>query len=196
MPRLFTALKLPGPLPLRLSLLRGGLPGARWGEPENYHVTLRFLGDVDDRVAEEASALLDSSHVAPFALRLIGVDAFGGSRPRSIYARVDGGDALFELQEAQERLMRRLGLPPETRKYTPHVTLARLRGVSAEAVASWLSANAAAASGEVFEPKGFALFSSRASTGGGPYICEQFYPFSGCDDGGEADDEADWQGPR
>jgi RNA 2',3'-cyclic 3'-phosphodiesterase len=192
LPRLFTALKLPDLLASRLSLLRGGLPGARWVEPENLHVTLRFLGDVEDRIAEEASALLDGRHVAPSTVRLNGVDAFGGDRPRSIYLRVDGGSALLELQDAQERLMRRLGLAPETRRYTPHITLARLRGVSAGEVASWLSANASAFAGEVFEPDGFALFSSRASTGGGPYICERFYPFSGCHDDEDADDDIDW----
>ena len=47
MPRLFTALEIPAAIGEQLALLRGGLPGARWVEPANYHVTLRFIGDVD-----------------------------------------------------------------------------------------------------------------------------------------------------
>ena len=52
MPRLFTALEIPAALGESLSLLRGGLPGARWIDPENYHLTLRFIGDVDDEIAQ------------------------------------------------------------------------------------------------------------------------------------------------
>ena len=58
MPRLFTGLEIPAALGQSLSLLRGGLPGARWIDPENYHLTLRFIGDVDDEIAQEIAWLL------------------------------------------------------------------------------------------------------------------------------------------
>ena len=58
MPRIFTALEIPRDVALALSMLRGGLPGARWIDAENYHVTLRFIGDVDDTVAHEVASLL------------------------------------------------------------------------------------------------------------------------------------------
>ena len=70
MPRLFTGLEIPADIGQALSLLRGGLPGARWIDPENYHLTLRFIGDVDDAVAHEIASLLgrvrrDELRVAP-----------------------------------------------------------------------------------------------------------------------------------
>ena len=58
MPRLFTGLEIPSGLGQSLATLRGGLPGARWIDPENYHVTLRFIGDVDDVVAHEVASML------------------------------------------------------------------------------------------------------------------------------------------
>ena len=81
----------------------------------------------------------------------------------------------MELQAEHERLMRRIGLPPEPRKYTPHITLARLRDVSPFQLASFL--------GSIghfpplrFTVEDFVMFSSRASTGGGPYLIEALYP--------------------
>ena len=59
MPRLFTALEIPRDAALSLSLLRGGLPGARWTDVENYHLTLRFIGDVEGHVADEIANALD-----------------------------------------------------------------------------------------------------------------------------------------
>ena len=53
MPRLFTGIEIPPEITLALSQFRGGLPGARWVDPENYHLTLRFIGDIDDRMADD-----------------------------------------------------------------------------------------------------------------------------------------------
>ena len=139
MPRLFTALEIPPEIGARLAILRGGLPGARWVEPENYHVTLRFIGDIDDRTANDAADMLAGISRQPLKISLGGVDAFGGDRPRAIFARVEPSADLMELQAEHERVLRRAGLEPEGRKYTPHVTLARMRDVSPRAVADWLS---------------------------------------------------------
>ena len=67
-------------------MLRGGLPGARWIDPENYHLTLRFIGDVDDALANDIASLLDGISRPAFDLRLDGLAAFGGSKPRAIIA--------------------------------------------------------------------------------------------------------------
>ena len=64
---------------------------------------------------------------------------FGGDKPRAIVAKVKADPALMDLQAEQERRLRRIGIEPETRKYTPHVTLARLRGAGQTAVASYLA---------------------------------------------------------
>jgi len=59
MPRLFTGLELPSDLAMDLSMLRGGLSGARWIDAENYHLTLRFIGDIDDSTAREIHSILE-----------------------------------------------------------------------------------------------------------------------------------------
>jgi 2'-5' RNA ligase len=84
---------------------------------------------------------------------------------------------LMELQAEHERLLQRLGLEPEGRKYTPHVTLARLRDSSSREVADYLSARGHYRSAP-FEVSRFVLFSSRSSVGGGPYVVEEAYPLA------------------
>lgn len=175
MPRLFTALEIPGTVREALSLLRGGLPGARWIDPENYHITLRFIGDVDDVIANEALSILQRVERKGFELRLDGLSSFGGRKPRAVVANVAAVPALMELQAEHDRLLQRVGLEPEGRKYTPHVTLARLREASSRQVADYLAERGH------FRSMGFAvtrfvLFSSRASVGGGPYVVEEAFP--------------------
>lgn len=178
MPRLFTGLEIPAEVAFALSLKRGGLVGARWIDTENYHITLRFIGDVDHSVAAEVEDGLDRlSHSEAFTLRLNHLGAFGGDKPRALFAGVESSAVLLRLQAAQERVLQRLGLEPESRKFTPHVTLARLRGTTAEDLARFM-----AFAGK-FEPLTFAvgrfvLFSSRDSVGGGPYLVEQAYPLA------------------
>ena len=178
MPRLFTGIEIPAGVAEALDRLRGGLPGARWIEAENYHITLRFIGDVDDVVAREAADALGRIRRPGFDLHIEGLAAFGGNKPRAVIASVAAQPALLELQAEQERLMRRIGLQPEPRKFTPHVTLARLRHGSSLDVADYLSARGYFRTAP-FPVADFVLFSSRASTGGGPYIAEARYPLSG-----------------
>ncbi len=178
MPRLFTALEIPRDASLSLSLLRGGLPGARWIDTENFHVTLRFIGDVEGHVADEIAGALDRVQRPGFALTLSGVGAFGGKKPHSVYAAVAPSPGLNALQAEIERICQRLGLPADPRKFTPHVTLARLRNTSAGDVAHYLSARGNF-SAMPFRASRFVLMSSRDSVGGGPYVVEEAWPLSG-----------------
>ena len=178
MPRLFTGVEIPPEVGAALSSLRGGLPGARWIDPENYHLTLRFIGDVDDVTAHEVASLLGRVRRGPFELRMEGVMSFGGRKPRAVVARVSPEPALLDMQAEHERLMQRIGLEPEGRKYTPHVTLARLRDSSNRQVAEYLAARGLFRT-PAFEVSRFVLFSARASTGCGPYVVEAAYPFNG-----------------
>jgi 2'-5' RNA ligase len=177
MPRLFTGLELPADVVLSLSMLRGGLPGARWIDPENYHITLRFIGDVDDVLAREIASLLDQVKRRDFELRLEGLSSFGGRKPRAVIASVSSLGPLTELQAEHERLMQRVGLEPEGRKFTPHVTLARLRDSSSRQVAEYLAERGPFRSPS-FRVARFVLFSSRAAVGGGPYVVEAAYPLA------------------
>jgi 2'-5' RNA ligase len=175
MPRLFTALEVPAEIASALTLHRGGLVGARWIEPADYHITLRFLGDVDRRTANEVDAYLGDLGSYPFEVTLDALDSFGGDKPRAVFARVQPSPKLMELQGDLERMLRRLGLPAEPRKFVPHVTLARLRDTSPVDVAHFLSMH------PIVRPLSFtarrlALMSSRDSVGGGPYVMEAAYP--------------------
>ena len=175
MPRLFIGLEIPDDLRQTLSLLRGGLPGARWIDPENYHLTLRFIGDIDAGLAHEIVSMLGRVNRRPFDVRLDGLSSFGGHKPRAIVASVAPSPSLLELQAELERLMQRVGLEPEGRKYTPHVTLARLRDSSSRQVADYLATRGLFRSA-AFRVERFVLYSSRASVGGGPYVVEEAYP--------------------
>src|SRR6476661_6054520 len=177
MPRLFTGLEIPAEIGQTLSSLRGGLPGARWIDPENYHVTLRFIGDIDGVAANEIASMLFRVNRKPFDVTLQGLSSFGGKKPRAVVASVVPSRPLIELQAELERLMQRIGLDPEGRKFTPHVTLARLRESSSQQVAEYLSARGYFRTSP-FRVSRFVLFSSRASVGGGPYVVEAGYPLS------------------
>ena len=174
MPRLFTAIEIPHEIALSLTALRGGIQGARWIDPENYHITLRFIGDVDDDVADEVAEILQRVRRRPFTMTLTGIDVFGGKKPHSLWAGVSGSPELGALQAEHERLLQRIGLSPEHRKFTPHVTVARLRGVPGSAVAGYMS-NRGLFRTAPFPVDRFVLYSSRASQGGGPYIVEEAY---------------------
>jgi 2'-5' RNA ligase len=175
MPRLFTGLEIPSDVAFALSLKRGGLHGARWIDAENYHVTLRYIGDVDHRTAMEVAGVLERfTDLPPFSVRLTHLGSFGGNKPRALYAGVEVNESLMRLQAAQERALQRIGLMPDGRKFVPHVSLARLKGTSAADLARFM--------GEAmwFEPLQFnvgrfVLYSSRDSVGGGPYLIEQAY---------------------
>ena len=140
-------------------------------------MTLRFIGDVDDEIAHEIAWLLGKVRRNDFELRLDGLSAFGGRKPRAIVAAVAPSQSVMELQAEHERLMQRVGLDPEGRKYTPHVTLARLRDLSSFEVAEYLSARGVFRA-PPFKVSRFVLFSSRASVGGGPYVVEAAYPLA------------------
>lgn len=176
MPRLFTALEVPPLVADQLASIRAGLPGARWIDPANYHVTLRFIGDVDGATAREVAALLGEARPsAPLTVSFDALASFGGDRPRALFARVRPTPELARVQAEQEKLVRRAGLEPETRKFTPHLTLARLRDVRASDVAAFI-ARFGRFPPLSFTAERFVLMSSRDSVGGGPYVVEAAYP--------------------
>ena len=155
--------------------MRGGVVGARWLEPDDFHITLRFIGDVDGAVARDIAETLDDTRRPKFPVRFEGLSWFGGDKPRAIVAKVKPEPALMDLQAEQERRLRRIGLEPETRKYTPHVTLAYLRGVGQASVANYLAARGALFANS-FTAERFVLYSAREGSGGGPYVVEAAYP--------------------
>jgi RNA 2',3'-cyclic 3'-phosphodiesterase len=177
MPRLFTALEIPDDVADAISLLRGGLPGARWIDPSDYHLTLRFIGDIDDRLARDIEDELADAGRGPVDVTLTMLASFGGHDPHSVHLAAVPTRELADLAAAHERILRRLGLKPESRKFTPHVTLARMRHASVIDVAEFIASR-----GRIepirFKAEEFVLYSAREKFGGGPYIVEAAYPLN------------------
>ncbi|WP_445679621.1 RNA 2',3'-cyclic phosphodiesterase [Radicibacter daui] len=124
--RLFVAIRFPEVVRERLRLLQGGIEGVAWTRPENLHLTLRFIGEVEEPVAADIDAALAGIAEPGFDLGLSGVGIFGTvERPRVLWAGVEGSAALMHLQAKVERAVMAAGLEPERQRYTPHVTLGR-----------------------------------------------------------------------
>jgi len=192
--RLFTGLEIPPSAAQRLSLLQAGLQGARWIDPDNFHITLRFIGDVPEDTASEIDEALSHIHEDPFDLELQGIGQFGHDKPHAVWAGVAECAPLRALQVHQEIALQRLGLRPEPRKYTPHVTVARLnkRTTSPSDVMHYIEHNNLFAS-EPFNVSRVVLFSARSSKGGGPYVVERTYPLDETIADSVSDDNVNYQ---
>lgn len=176
MPRLFTGLEIPDDVALDLQIMQGGIPGARWLETSHFHLTIRFVGDIEQGLARDLADVLAGIDFKPFSLRLKGVGIFGGNKPHSLYAGVEASDDLKRLHGMHERVAQSLGLPPESRKFLPHVTLARLRDPDLRALQRWVEVHSLYST-QAFNVEQFVLFSSRPLRGGGPYAVEETYQF-------------------
>lgn len=174
--RLFVALPLPPALSDHLAALAHGLPGARWVEPERMHLTLRFIGEVNGAQADDIADALDTIHMPDFDLELRGLGTFTEKRgPAVLWAGVRPNEALARLRGKVENALVRVGLPPERRKFHPHVTLARTVAADDGLIrflshrGDWL--------GEPFRVTEFVLYSSFLGHGSGAiYTEEAVYP--------------------
>jgi 2'-5' RNA ligase len=178
MPRLFAGLELPEDVRGELARLKCPIPGARWVEPANLHLTMRFAGDLDTLRAAEFAGALSEINASAFSLRVSGTGAFGGNAPAVLWAGFEKNADLDALQRATERAARRAGLPPETRAFKPHITLARLNHARDETLARFLERHARFTAGPMFVSR-FVLFSSRPKVGGGPYVVEEAFNLLG-----------------
>lgn len=179
--RLFAALDLPPDVVDRLMPLMRGVGGAMWRPRENLHITLSFFGDVAENVADDLDAALDEvgQGIAPFEVQLKGADWFGKDEPHALYIGVADNAALAHLAARCERAARRVGLKPDTRKYTPHVTVAYLRAPALDRVASFAQRLALFES-RPFKVEGFFLFSSHTRANAPSiYTEEAAYPLLG-----------------
>ena len=137
--RLFVGIDLPPELKLSVSLMASGVAGAKWVDPGNYHVTLRFIGEIDEGRAEDVDAALSLIRAPRFDLTLATVNHFGR---RQLWVGVERNDALQHLHQKIETALSRLGFAPDEHRYTPHVTLARLKGTSEERLQAYILAHA------------------------------------------------------
>ncbi|MFZ6761534.1 RNA 2',3'-cyclic phosphodiesterase [Pseudoroseomonas sp. WGS1072] len=179
MPRLFVALPIPDTLREHLADLAGGIPGARWVPPENYHLTLRFIGEIEGWQADEVDEALAGIRARPFDLQLGGVDLFEkAGRLLSLHVKAERNEALLHLQSKVETALQRAGLPPERRRFAPHVTLARTEKAAPDKLIAFVQAH------NLFRPEPvpidhFCLFSSRLGKEQAHYEAEVDYALDG-----------------
>ena len=173
--RLFVALELPEAERGRLARLQHGLRGARWVAPEALHLTLRFIGNVDGRQAEDIDAALTTLRFDAFPLALAGIGRFGeGRKLRALWVGVEENPLLLRLQTKIEQLLQRAGLPPEARKFKPHITLARFKGGKGSRVEEFLAQHTLFRS-EAFLVRQVVLYSSFLGHGGALHRAEARY---------------------
>jgi len=173
--RLFAALTLPDGIVARINMMCSGIPGARWVDPENLHITLRFIGEVDESTAEEINFNLSHIEAPAFDLELQGLNTFGqGHKAHALWIGVSPTPELAHLQHKVDTANMRAGQPPEGRKFTPHVTLARLIKPEAGRLQSFIEGNNLFKAGP-FTVDQFTLFESQTGKGGSVYTALEDY---------------------
>jgi RNA 2',3'-cyclic 3'-phosphodiesterase len=176
MARLFVGIQVPDDLRRRLAGLQTGLAGARWVAPENLHVTLRFIGQVDGTVARDIDTALSAIRAPAFGLGVNEVGCFGsGRKVRMLWAGAERNEALVHLHGKIESAVVRTGLEPEHRKFSPHITLARFRKASPHQVGGFIEANNPFFVAP-FQVTAFTLFESFLRPDGAQYVPLADYP--------------------
>lgn len=177
--RLFVGLDLPLATRQRLSMLAGGVPGAAWVDPAMLHLTVRFIGEVEEHVAEEIDHSLSRLIFSPFELTLAGVGHFEAKgRPTALWAGVERSAALISLREKVESALRRAGIGADGQRYSPHVTLARLKDPPTHRLRNFLLGNALFRDGPI-PIAAVTLFSSHLARSGAVYVPEAAYRLAG-----------------
>lgn len=173
--RLFVALALPAELRSAIAGLAGGIPGARWVPPENYHLTLRFIGEIENWQAQEVDDALAAIRGHAFDLSLHGLGTFEkAGRIQTLWVGAERNDALTHLQGKVETALQRVGLPPERKRFSPHVTLARVDRAPPEKVITYVQAHNLFRAAPV-RVEHFTLFSSRLGKEASVYTPEVEY---------------------
>ena len=176
--RLFAAIDIPSDIRMRLQMLGGGVPGARWTEPDSYHLTLRFIGEVDRPTAEEINAALAELSAPGFELQLAGIGQFStGKRARALWAGAESSPPLAHLARKVDRAVVAAGLAPDERNFTPHVTIARLKDAPIDRVMRFVSENALFRA-PAFAVDHFTLYESRQGNDRAVYTPLAEYPLS------------------
>ncbi|HXV23733.1 MAG TPA: RNA 2',3'-cyclic phosphodiesterase [Alphaproteobacteria bacterium] len=177
--RLFVAVPLPEEIQDRVAELCSGLANARWIDHDNFHITLRFIGEVAESRFDDLDMALSAVHAPAFRLKLNGVDSFGNNNGvRAVWVGVAREPALFHLRDKVESALVRAGVPPEGQKFKPHVTLTRSRQRGDARLGDFIARNSLFQAGP-FEVSEFTLFSSFLSQSGSIYTPERVYPLTG-----------------
>lgn len=172
--RLFAALPIPDDVAEPLARLQRGVPGARWSPRENFHITLRFFGEMDETKADDLDRELEAIVADPFEIALKGAGHFGGGEPHALWLGVASNPPLESLARKCDAAARRAGLALEKRPYTPHLTLAYLGRTDLDRVMAFERQHALL-SCEPWRVTWFGLYSSWLGTGASHYQLEREY---------------------
>jgi 2'-5' RNA ligase len=173
--RLFVALDLPEAVRDRVSQLAFGLPGARLVLPEQLHLTLSFIGDVNEDKLSEIKESLAAVDFPVFSLQLKGVGFFPPRKqPRVVWVGVAANSQLIQLQARIQSKLRQTGLTLEKRNFLPHITLARLQNTPVSRVGAFLVQYSLFMT-PAFQVRGFTLYSSVLNPNGAKHYIEQQY---------------------
>ena len=173
--RLFVGLDFAWETKQLLASLAGGVPGARWVPPENYHLTLRFIGDVPAHHAEEIHHALAALRARAFPLVLAGVGTFAkAGQANQLWVGVEKNPLLDALRNKVETALQRTGCEPERRRFTPHITLARLRDPAEGKLVAFVQSHNLFRAGPM-PMEHFVLFSSRLGKEASVYTPEVDY---------------------
>jgi len=176
--RLFVGIEFPPELKLELSLLCSGVPGARWVDPGNLHLTLRFIGEITEYLAADVDESLAELKARRFTLQLAGTGVFGGNKPHALWVGVERHPDLVRLRDKIEQALIRTGLAPEQRRFAPHVTLARLRDPVLDALGHFLATHAQFRAAPL-PVEHFSLIASFPTKAGSVYEDQADYPLTG-----------------
>ena len=173
--RLFVAIDPPESVRLRLGELQTGIPGATWKEENEFHLTLRFIGEVDGASFSDIRSCLKMVRMEPFEVEVAGIGQFPlRGDPRLLWAGIKSREALMTLRNRIERALRGSGISSERRKFHPHITLAGLRNAPVERVARFLQSSALFQASP-FLAREFHLYSSQKTGSGAIHTLETSY---------------------
>ena len=177
--RLFVAIDLPPNVVAQLQELCCGVPGARWVEAAQMHLTLRFIGEVDGGVFRDIKEGLADIETEGFALQVKGLGFFPPRKtPRVLWAGIAPVEQVSALRRRIDNVLLGLGLEPEGRKFSPHITLARLHDTPLARLGLFLAGNSLFATPE-FPVSEFHLYSSQLTPKGAFHAIEASYPLKG-----------------
>lgn len=177
--RLFVAIELPVEVKEKLAAISIGVPGARWLTPDQQHLTLRFIGEVDGGVFRDVIEALRLVHSSPFELTLAGIGHFPPRKdPEELWVGVEKCEPLTHLRNKVESVLSRIGVARDGRKFAPHVTLAHLKNPNLNRIGGYLAGNNLLRLAP-FPVDEFVLFSSALSSQGAIHQVEATYVLDG-----------------
>lgn len=176
--RLFTAITIPEEIKAKLQDLLTPLEGVKWQEPSQMHLTLRFIGKVDEKTKREIIEQLEKIRFQPFSIKLGRAGSFpptGRGNPKVIWVGIQENTALHKLQSQIEQACREVGLEPDERTFKPHITLGRNKSASAGKVTSFIE-NLIIPDFDPIHITNFYLFRSELRLDGAVHYVEEKFP--------------------